>query len=111
MMAYNKMARWMIVLLYMSYSIPIYSMDDELHDPVGNRPQNSYFSLGINSQWLSRCCPSWLRSDRPANRVPIIAPTQPSSMATVSSKYSRKEIAMITGLVIGVGMVGYYVGN
>jgi len=32
-------------------------------------------------------------------------------MATVSSKYSRKEIAMITGLVIGVGMVGYYVGN
>jgi hypothetical protein len=86
-------------------------MDDELMNPVGGRPQNSYSFLGGNSQWLSRYCPSLFRSDRTPNRVPIITPTQPSSMATISAKYSRKEIAMIAGLAIGAGVMGYYVGN
>ena len=110
-MAYNKMAKWMFVLLYVSYSIPIYSMDDELGNPAGSDLRNSYTLLGRD--WASRYCPSWLhcpswlRSDRTTNGIPIIAPTQPSSMAMVSSKYSRKQIAMIAGLAIGTGVVGY----
>jgi hypothetical protein len=108
-MAYNKIVRWMIVILYMSYSIPIYSMDDELNDPAGRESHNSYTLLGRD--WASRYCPSWLRSDRAANRIPVIAPTQSSSMATIPSKYSRKQIAMITGLTITAGVMGYYIGN
>lgn len=109
-MTQSKIARWIVVILYMSCSIPIYSMNDELNDPVGDdRPRSSYTLL--NRDWFSRYCPSWLRSDRAANRIPIIAPTQSSSMATVPSKYSRKEIAVIAGLAISAAVAGYYIGN
>lgn len=110
-MIYSAKAKWLVIVLCVSYAIPLYSMNDELNDPVGHRSQHSYFSLGINSEWFSRYCPNFMRSDRYAHRIPVNAPTQPSSIATVPSKYSKKRIAMIAGLTLGAGVVGYYIGN
>lgn len=104
------MVKAMTLIVWMSYYMPAYGMDEELNSSI-NRSRNSYTLFGMNQEWFSRYCPSWCRSERVSHKIPIIAPTQPSSMATVSSQYSKKRIAMIAGLTLSAGVVGYYIGN
>lgn len=106
-MIYSGKILWGMMGLCMSYSIHIYSMD-EFGD--NQRPN----TMVVRSNWLSRCCPNVNPLDNSSiNRVPIITPVHSSaSSATIASpKYSPKQIAMITGLIIAAGGMGYFAGS
>lgn len=106
MVAYTRIVKIMVMALCVLRSITAYAMDGrELIDPVSERRSSRWL---FDGQSLSRHCPRWFGNNASIKR-PL--PTRASSVATVSSKYSKKQIAMFASMLVITGFTGYYIGN
>lgn len=110
MLVYRTVMTRIVVGLCVSYSMTVYSMEgdpEHLINSEGSRSRTSSLLLGVS---LPSSCPRSLCGNTSAIiKMPV--PTRASSVATVSSRYSKKKMAAIGSLVLAAGFAGYYIGS